>query len=86
MDQNLFQGGPLHSEFYADFKEKYVFSKFAIFQVIIPLLNCELNFALFRKLRGQKKSKFRFFWSVFDTEKYGHEIFPKFELFGFFRN
>ena len=40
----------------------------------------------FRKLRGQKKIKISFFLSVFDTEKYGHKIFPKFELFGFFRN
>ena len=24
--------------------------------------------------------------SVFDTEKYGHKIFSKFELFGFLRN
>ena len=27
-----------------------------------------------------------FFGSVFDTEKYGYKIFPKFEIFGFFRN
>ena len=29
-------------------------------QRVVKLLNCELNFALFRKLRRQKKSKFRF--------------------------
>ena len=35
---------------------------------------------------GKKRIKISFFESVFDTEKYGHKIFPKFELFGFFRN
>ena len=60
MDQKLFWLGSMHTEFNADSDAKWVFSKFSIFQVIIPLLNCELNFALFRKLRRQKKSKFRF--------------------------
>ena len=46
----------------------------------------QCNFAIFRKLRGQKKSKFHFFGSVFDSEKYGHKIFSKCEFFGFFRN
>ena len=47
-----------------------------------------MNFfqTFFPKLRGRKISKFRFFWSVFDTEKHGQIFFPKFELFGFLRN
>ena len=49
-----------HSKFYADFEKKWFFSKFLIFQVLIPLLNFEFNFAFFRKLRRRKKSKFRF--------------------------
>ena len=44
------------------------------------------NFDIFEKLRGRIISNFRFFGSVFDTEKYGYKIFPKFEIFGFFRN
>ena len=66
------------SEFHAYFNEKDVFSKFSIFQVNIPFLNIEFNFEIFQKLRGQKKTKFRFFGSVFDAKKYGHRIFPKF--------
>ena len=60
MDQKLFWLGSMHTEFNADSDAKWVFSKFSIFQVNIPLRNFELNFAIFRKLRGQKKSKFHF--------------------------
>ena len=60
MDQKLFRVSSVHSEFYADLNEKYFFSKFSIFRVIIPLLNFEFNFAISRKLRRQKMSKFRF--------------------------
>ena len=38
-----------------------------------------------KKLRGHKISKFRF-QVVFDTEKYDYKIFPKFDIFGFFKN
>jgi len=54
------------------FRMERVHSKFFIYQK-------NINFVIFRKLRGQKKQNF-VFWSVFDTEKYGYEIFPKFEL------
>ena len=60
MDQKLFWLGCMHTEFYADSDAKWVFSKFSIFQVNIPLRNFELHFAIFRKLRRQKKSKFHF--------------------------
>ena len=60
MDQKLFWLSCMHTEFYADSDAKWVFSKFPIFQVNCPLRNFELNFAIFRKLRGQKKSKFHF--------------------------
>ena len=36
----------------------------------------------FSKIAWAKKISF--FGSVFDTGKYGHKNFPKFELFGFF--
>ena len=60
MDQKLFWLGSMHTEFYADSDAKWVFSKFSIFQVNIPVRNLELNLVIFRKLRRQKKSKFRF--------------------------
>ena len=41
------------------------------------------NFAIFRKLRGQKISKFRYLGQFFYIEKYGYENFPIFELFVF---
>ena len=75
----------VHAIFPRNFPQ-LVFFKFCIFQVNIQLLNFEFNFAIFRKLRGRKKIKISFFGSVFDTEKYDYKIFPKFELFGFFRN
>ena len=60
MDQKLFWLGSMHTEFYADSDAKWVFSKFSIFQLNIPLRSFELHFAIFRKLRRQKKSKFHF--------------------------
>ena len=60
MVQKHFWLGSMHTEFNADSNAKWVFSKFSIFQVNIPLRNFELNFAFFRKLRGQKNSKFHF--------------------------
>ena len=81
MDQKLFRLECMHSEFHADFNAKKVFFKISHFQVNIRRLNFEFNFAIFRKCVG-KKIKFSFFGSVFDTEKYGNRIFPKFKLFG----
>ena len=74
------------TEFYADSDEIISFSKFWFFLVVCPKYSFELVLAILRKLRGRKISKFRFSGSIFNAQKYGGKIFPKFELFGFFRN
>ena len=76
MDQKHFWLGCMHTEFNADSDAKWVFSKFSIFQVNIPLRNFELNFAIFRKLRRQKKSKFRFLGQFLTLKNMVTKFFP----------
>ena len=74
------------TEFYADSDEKISFSKISFSLVVCPQYSFEFVLAIFRKMRGRKISKFRFSGSIFNAEKHDKKIFPKFELFGFFRN
>ena len=77
------------TEFYADSDEKISFSKFWFFLVDCPKYSFEFVLAIFRKMRWRKISKFRFSGSIFNALKRflkGEKLFPKFELFGLFRN
>ena len=54
-----------------------------------PFVTRELSFEFFydfSKIAWAKNFEISFYGSVFDTEKHGQNIFPKFELFGFLRN
>ena len=49
---------------------------YSIFQVIIPLRNFEFNFAISRKLRRQKKSKFHFLGQFLTLKNMVTKLFP----------
>ena len=76
----------MQSQFYADYNEKKNFSKILIFSGTLPTLKFWVFFNNFCKIAWAKNFEISFYGSVFDTEKHGHKIFPKFELFGFLRN
>ena len=63
--------------------ESWVFFRFYSFAFSSELF---FSFRGFPKIAWAKNFEISFCGSVFDTEKHGHKIFQKFELFGFLRN
>ena len=70
----------------ADFDvNAFFFSKFFNFQVNMPLLNFEFK-QLIENCVGRKIQNFVFWFSFFDTYKYGNKIFQKSNFLDIFRN
>ena len=52
----------------------------------LPTLKFWIFLTIFFKIAWAKNFEILFYGSVFETEKHGHKISQKFELFGFLRN
>ena len=75
----------MQSQFYADYNEKKFFKNSQNFGYFAHSEVLDF-FNNFFKIAWAKNFEILFYGSVFDTEKHGYKIFPKFELFGFLRN